>query len=94
MSQRFAIYYAPAVTDLLWDRASVWLGRDPATGLTYDGAVAGLERTRLLNLTQSAMVFTPRSSRQWRWLRASPKRICAPLCRKLQPNCSPYPWVG
>lgn len=54
MSQRFAIYYAPAVTDLLWDRASVWLGRDPATGLTYDGAVAGLERSRLLNLTQSA----------------------------------------
>lgn len=54
MSQRFAVYYAPAVTDLLWDRASVWLGRDPATGLSYDGAVAGIDRTRLLNLTQSA----------------------------------------
>lgn len=54
MSQRFAIYYAPATTDLLWDRASIWLGRDPATGLTYDGAVAGMERARLLNLTQSA----------------------------------------
>ncbi|MCP8883302.1 DUF1045 domain-containing protein [Devosia sp. XJ19-1] len=54
MPQRFAVYYAPAVTDLLWDRAAIWLGRDPATGQSHDGAVAGIERTRLLNLTQSA----------------------------------------
>lgn len=54
MPQRFAIYYAPATTDLLWDRATVWLGRDSASGLVYDGAVAGIDRTRLLNLTQSA----------------------------------------
>ncbi len=54
MSQRFAVYYAPAVTDLLWDRAAVWLGRDPASGLTHDGPVAGIDRTRLLNLTQAA----------------------------------------
>ena len=54
MSQRFAIYYAPAVTDLLWERAAVWLGRDPASGVSYDGAVAGIDRARLLNLTQSA----------------------------------------
>jgi putative phosphonate metabolism protein len=54
MSQRFAVYYAPAVTDLLWDRAAVWLGRDPASGLTFDGPVAGIDRRRLLNLTQSA----------------------------------------
>lgn len=54
MSQRFAVYYAPAVTDLLWDRAAVWLGRDPASGLVYDGPVAGIDRSRLLNLTQSA----------------------------------------
>ena len=54
MSQRFAIYYAPAATDLIWERAAFWLGRDPATGASYDGAVAGLERSRLLNLTQSA----------------------------------------
>lgn len=54
MPQRFAVYYAPAVTDLLWERAAVWLGRDAATGLGYDGAVAGIDRTRLLNLTQSA----------------------------------------
>ena len=54
MSQRFAVYYAPAVTDLLWDPAAVWLGRDPQSGVTYDGPVAGMDRTRLLNLTQSA----------------------------------------
>jgi putative phosphonate metabolism protein len=54
MPQRFAVYYAPAVTDLLWDRATVWLGRDPASGQSFDGGVAGLDRTRLLNLTQSA----------------------------------------
>lgn len=54
MPQRFAVYYAPAVTDSLWDRAAVWLGRDPASGLSYEGAVAGIERDRLLNLTQSA----------------------------------------
>ena len=54
MPQRFAVYYAPDVTDLLWDRACVWLGRDAATGLPHDGTVAGIDRTRLLNLTQSA----------------------------------------
>lgn len=54
MPQRFAVYYAPAITDSLWDRAAIWLGRDPASGLTHDGAVAGIERDRLLNLTQSA----------------------------------------
>ncbi|SMQ85607.1 putative phosphonate metabolism protein [Devosia lucknowensis] len=54
MPQRFAIYYAPAATDHLWERAAVWLGRDPSTGLPYDGAVAGIDRARLLNLTQSA----------------------------------------
>ncbi len=54
MPHRFAVYYAPAVTDLLWERAAIWLGRDAATGLAHDGAVAGIDRTRLLNLTQSA----------------------------------------
>lgn len=54
MPQRFAIYYAPATTEGLWDRASVWLGRDPGSGHLHDGAVAGIDRTRLLNLTQSA----------------------------------------
>lgn len=54
MPQRFAIYYAPSTSDPLWDRASVWLGRDPTSDTMIDGAVAGIERARLLNLTQSA----------------------------------------
>jgi putative phosphonate metabolism protein len=54
MPQRFAIYYAPATTDQLWDRASLWLGRDSESGELLDGAVAGIDRSRLLNLTQSA----------------------------------------
>ncbi|ODT48131.1 DUF1045 domain-containing protein [Devosia sp. 63-57] len=54
MTQRFAIYYAPDTTSGLWDRASAWLGRDSASGEFFEGAVAGIERTRLLNLTQSA----------------------------------------
>ncbi len=54
MPQRFAIYYAPDLNDALWDRATIWLGRDPARPSAFDGAVAGIDRTRLLNLTQSA----------------------------------------
>jgi len=54
MPQRFAIYYAPDVNDALWDRASIWLGRDAETLALIEGGVAGIERTRLLNLTQSA----------------------------------------
>lgn len=54
MPQRFAIYYAPDVNDALWDRATIWLGRDAADSALVEGAVAGIERTRLLNLTQSA----------------------------------------
>jgi putative phosphonate metabolism protein len=54
MPQRFATYFAPSSSAQLWDRASVWLGRDPATGMSVDGPVAGLDRNRLLNLTQSA----------------------------------------
>ena len=54
MPQRFALYYAPDVNDALWDRASTWLGRDSANGAPYEGSLAGIERTRLLNLTQSA----------------------------------------
>lgn len=54
MTERFAIYYAPSANSALWDRAAAWLGRDPLTNETYDGPVAGVERNRLLNLTQSA----------------------------------------
>lgn len=54
MTERFAIYYAPSANSPLWDRAAAWLGRDPLTDRLFDGAVAGIERNRLLNLTQSA----------------------------------------
>jgi putative phosphonate metabolism protein len=53
MTERFAIYYAPSATSPLWDRASAWLGRDSSNGQLFDGPVGGIERARLLNLTQS-----------------------------------------
>lgn len=54
MTERFAIYFAPSATSNLWERAATWLGRDAADGDLFDGPVAGVERNRLLNLTQSA----------------------------------------
>jgi putative phosphonate metabolism protein len=54
MTERFAIYFAPAATGNLWERAATWLGRDAADGDLFDGPVAGIDRDRLLNLTQSA----------------------------------------
>ena len=54
MTERFAIYYAPSATSDLWERAATWLGRDCSTGELFDGPVAGIDRDRLLNLTQSA----------------------------------------
>ncbi|HTO29375.1 MAG TPA: DUF1045 domain-containing protein [Devosia sp.] len=54
MTERFAIYFAPAATSDLWERAATWLGRDAADGDLFDGPVAGIDRNRLLNLTQSA----------------------------------------
>lgn len=54
MTERFAIYFAPSATSNLWERASTWLGRDASDGDVFDGPVAGIDRSRLLNLTQSA----------------------------------------
>lgn len=54
MAKRFALYYAPAVTSPLWERAAIWLGRDAASGSLHDGSVAGMTRPRLLNATHSA----------------------------------------
>jgi len=54
MTERFAIYYAPSATSDLWERSSTWLGRDSSDGEMFDGPVAGIDRDRLLNLTQSA----------------------------------------
>lgn len=54
MAERFAIYFAPSATSNLWERAATWLGRDASDGDRFDGPVAGIDRNRLLNLTQSA----------------------------------------
>lgn len=54
MTERFAIYYAPSATSDLWERAANWLGRDASDGDVFGGPVAGIDRDRLLNLTQSA----------------------------------------
>jgi len=54
MPERFAIYYAPAITSPLWTRAAEWLGRDPAAGAVFDAGVAGLSRERLAAVTTSA----------------------------------------
>jgi putative phosphonate metabolism protein len=54
MTERFAIYFAPSATGNLWERAATWLGRDASDGDLFNGPVAGIDRDRLLNLTQSA----------------------------------------
>jgi putative phosphonate metabolism protein len=54
MTERFAIFFAPAATSNLWERAATWLGRDASDGSLFNGPVAGIDRDRLLNLTQSA----------------------------------------
>jgi putative phosphonate metabolism protein len=54
MTERFAIYFAPSASSNLWERAATWLGRDASTGELFSGTVAGIDRDRLLNLTQSA----------------------------------------
>ncbi|MBU1337263.1 MAG: DUF1045 domain-containing protein [Alphaproteobacteria bacterium] len=54
MTERFAIYFAPSATSNLWERAATWLGRDANDGDLFNGPVAGIDRDRLLNLTQSA----------------------------------------
>jgi putative phosphonate metabolism protein len=54
MTERFAIYFAPSASSNLWERAATWLGRDASDGDLFSGAVAGIDRDRLLNLTQSA----------------------------------------
>ena len=54
MTERFAIYFAPSASSNLWERAATWLGRDANSGELSSGTVAGIDRDRLLNLTQSA----------------------------------------
>jgi putative phosphonate metabolism protein len=54
MSERYAIYYAPPTTSDLWQRASRWLGRDPATGSVTNESIAGIDSETLTALTPSA----------------------------------------
>lgn len=46
MPHRLAIYYAPPSSGELWQRASLWLGRDPATGDTSSESIGGLSAER------------------------------------------------
>jgi putative phosphonate metabolism protein len=54
MSERFAIYYAPATSSALWHKACEWLGRDAATSREQAQHVDGLDPARHFALTQSA----------------------------------------
>lgn len=54
MTERFAIYYAPAAESPLWARACAWLGRDPAGGAP---AAPPLPREKLHPLTVSARKY-------------------------------------
>lgn len=54
MPERFAIYYAPGADEPLWVKAAEWLGRDPLTGATLDGPLAGTTRDALFDRSVSA----------------------------------------
>ncbi|MDR3471487.1 MAG: DUF1045 domain-containing protein [Devosia sp.] len=54
MPERYGIYYAPALTSRLWSLASLWLGRDPASGTNSAVAAGGLTFEARLPLTVSA----------------------------------------
>jgi hypothetical protein len=54
MSERYAIYYAPAADDPLWAKAAEWLGIDALTGETFTGPLAGVSRDELFERSVSA----------------------------------------
>lgn len=54
MPERFAIYYAPSATAPLWAKAVEWLGRDPLSGQTIAGPLAGTTRDALFDRSVSA----------------------------------------
>lgn len=54
MTERFAIYYAPAADDPLWLAASRWLGRDSASGAMFTEPVGGVPRDEITARTVSA----------------------------------------
>lgn len=54
MPHRLAIYYAPPSSGELWQRASLWLGRDPATGGTSADSIGDLTAEQRFALSGSA----------------------------------------
>lgn len=54
MPDRYAIYYAPPVDSDLWQRASLWLGRDAATGPSEPIPIGGLDAASRSAITPSA----------------------------------------
>lgn len=54
MTERFAIFYAPATNAPLWARAAQWLGRDAATGTSVASDIPGLDAERRQQITESA----------------------------------------
>ena len=55
MNERFAVYFAPAESSLLWHRACHWLGRDPSSGETLpQPKLDGFDAARFESLTESA----------------------------------------
>ncbi len=54
MSERFAIYFAPAVTNPLWRLAGQWLGRDATSNAAIEPAVPGIKTGQRLAATASA----------------------------------------
>lgn len=54
MSERFALYYAPATSSELWRHASIWLGRDAASDTALAADIGGLDPERRHAVTRSA----------------------------------------
>lgn len=54
MTERFAIYFAPAPESLLGQLAAQWLGRDATTDKPISAAIAGIEPDIRKNATRSA----------------------------------------
>jgi putative phosphonate metabolism protein len=54
MPERFALYYAPSVTDPLWVRAAQWLGRDAAGEAAMTAEIPGVDAARRMEVSESA----------------------------------------
>jgi len=54
MPERFALYYAPALTDPLWVRACQWIGRDPGGSGVDAPAIPGIDPVFRTKMSDSA----------------------------------------